>query len=195
VTDTTVERDVVDLLVQQHTQIRDLFTEVESSAAATRTSSFHRLVWLLAVHDAADEKVVHPLTRLHVHGGDYIVADLLAEERRTRQTLVALEEMGTDAPEFPRLLNELRTTVLEHANREEAYEFRYLRRDVPAGELRALSAVLKTAEAVAHTHPDPAVEAAPENTLALFDRTKELARKAVGDVLDPDTRSSATGKD
>jgi hypothetical protein len=93
--------------------------------------------------------VVHPLTRLHVQGGNYIVADLLAEERRTRQTLVALADMGVDAPEFPRLLTELRTTVLEHANREEAYEFRYLRRDVPAGKLRALSAVLKTTDSAA----------------------------------------------
>lgn len=146
--DTAVEQDVVDLLVQQHTQIRDLFTEVESSTAAAKADAFHRLVRLLAAHEAADEQVVHPLTRLHVHDGDYIVVDRLAEERRTKQMLAALEEMGTDAPEFPRLLTELRVTVLEHANHEEAYEFRYLRRDVPAGELRALSAVLKTVGAV-----------------------------------------------
>jgi len=154
-TDTAVEQDVLDLLIQQHTQIRDLFTEVESSTAAARANAFHRLVELLAVHEVADEQVVHPLVRRHVPGGGHIVADLLAEERRTRQTLVALEEMGTDAPEFPRLLSELRATVLEHANREEAYEFRYLRRDVPAGE-RAASPVRRaeTAEAVAPT-PEP----------------------------------------
>jgi len=149
VTDIAVEQDVVDLLVQQHTRIRDLFTEVESSTAAARANAFHRLVSLLAIHEAADEQVLHPLTRLHVQGGNYIVADLLAEERRTRQALVALADMGVDAPEFPRLLTELRTTVLEHANREEAYEFRYLRRDVPAGKLRALPAVLKTTDSAA----------------------------------------------
>ena len=111
---------------------------------------------LLAVHEAADEQVLHPLTRLYVHGGDHIVADLLAEEHHTGQTLAALEDMGIDAPEFPRLLSELRATVLEHANREEAYEFRYLRRDVPASELRAFSAALSTAEAVTPTRPTPA---------------------------------------
>ena len=155
-TDTAVEQDAVDLLVEQHTRIRDLFTEAESSSSAARAHAFHCLVRLLAVHEAADKQVLHPLTRLYVHGGDHIVADLLAEEHRTGQTLAALAAMGTDAPEFPRLLTELRTAVLEHANREEAYEFRYLRRDVPAGELRAFSAALRAAEAVTPTRPTSA---------------------------------------
>lgn len=176
-TDTAVDQDVVDLLVQQHTRIRDLFNQVESSASAARANAFHRLVWLLAVHEAADEQVVHPLTRRHVYGGSHIVADRLAEERRTRQQLAALERTGAEAPEFPLLLTEFRATVLEQANHEEAYEFRYLRRDVPPGELRALSAAVRTAEAVTPAHQNTG------NTPSLFDRTKDLARKAVGDVL------------
>jgi Hemerythrin HHE cation binding domain len=143
-TGTAVDHDVLDLLIEQHTRIRELFAEVEASAAAARAELFHRLVRLLAAHEAADGRVVHPLTRLHVHGGDHIVADRLAQERANRETLAALTELGPDAPEFPRLLGEFRTTVLEHANHEEAYEFCYLRRDVPAEELRALSSVLKT---------------------------------------------------
>jgi hypothetical protein len=155
-TDTAAEQDAVALLVEQHTRIRDLFAEAELTSSAGRADAFHRLVRLLVVHEAADKQVLHPLTRRYVRGGDHIVADLLAEEHRTGQTLAALEEMGTDAPEFPRLLTELRTAVLEHANREEAYEFRYLRRDVPAVELRAFSAVLRTAEAVTPARPTPA---------------------------------------
>jgi hemerythrin HHE cation binding domain-containing protein len=181
-TRTEIAPDVVDLLINQHTEIRDLFEAVESGTGRARREAFHRLVRLLAVHETAEEQVVHPLARLHVQGGGDIVDDRLGEERRAKETLAALEEMGTDAPEFPCLLAELRASVLEHAHNEETYEFRYLRRDVPASELRALTVVVKAAEAVAPTHPHPGVESMTENNLAgpvlsLFDRTKDLVRR------------------
>ncbi len=90
--------------------------------------------------------------------------------------------MGPNAPEFPRLLDQLRMDVLDHASKEEAYEFRYLRRTVPSAQLRAMTVAVKAVEAIAPTHPRPGVESATANILAgpalsLFDRTKDLARK------------------
>ncbi|MBB4906227.1 hemerythrin domain-containing protein [Actinophytocola algeriensis] len=182
--DGSAEQDVVDLLLRQHTQIRDLFIEVESATGKARTDAFQRLVRLLAVHETAEEQVVHPLTRLRVHGGDDIVDDRLAEEHSAKETLAELEKMGPDAPEFPQLLDQLRIDVLDHASKEEAYEFRYLRREVGGAELRTMTAAVKAAEAVAPTHPHPGVESATANTLAgpalsLFDRTKDLVQKAI----------------
>jgi iron-sulfur cluster repair protein YtfE (RIC family) len=173
---------VVDLLINQHMAIRDLFTEVESATGEARAEAFHRLVKLLAVHETVEEQVVRPLTRLHVHGGNEIADDRLAEEHNAKETLVALEEMGPHAPEFTRLLTQLRADVLAHAAKEEAHEFRYLRRDVPAVQLRALVPVVRTTAAIAPSRPHPGVESATANTLlgpalSLFDRTKDLARK------------------
>jgi hemerythrin superfamily protein len=182
--DAPVEPDVVDLLLGQHTQIRDLFIEVDAATGTARTDAFQRLVRLLAVHETAEEQVVHPLTRLRVEGGADIVDDRLAEEHAAKETLAELEKMGPDASEFAPLLNQLRIDVLDHANKEEAYEFRYLRREVSAVELRAMAATVKAAEAIAPTHPHPGVESATANTVAgpalsLFDRTKDLVRKAI----------------
>jgi hemerythrin superfamily protein len=184
VSQAVVEQDVVDLLITQHTQIRDLFLEVESANGKARGELFRRLVRLLAVHETAEEQLVHPLARLQVQGGGDIVDDRLAEEHQAKRALAALEKMGPDAPEFPRLLAELRASVLEHAGHEEAYEFRYLRRDVPAIELRALVPLIKAAEAIAPTHPHPGVESATANNLvgpalSLFDRTKDLVRNVI----------------
>ena len=181
-TDTMIVHDVVDLLIEQHMQIRNLFLDVEAASGDTRHKAFHRLVRLLAVHETAEEQVVRPLTRLAVDGGNQIADDRLAEEHDAKQTLAKLEEIGPDAPEFPRLLDQLRMDVLDHASKEEAYEFRYLRRTVPAAQLRAMTVVVKAVEAIAPTHPPPGVESATANTLAgpalsLFDRTKDLARK------------------
>ena len=182
--DTSGEQDVVDLLLAQHTQIRDLFLEVESATGNARAEAFRRLVRLLAVHETAEEQVVHPLTRLRVQGGEDIVGDRLAEEHATKEILSELETMGPDASGFSQLLDRLRIDVLEHASKEETYEFRYLRREVAAGELRAMAAVVKAAEAIAPPHPHPGVESAAANTVAgpalsLFDRTKDLVRKAI----------------
>jgi hemerythrin superfamily protein len=182
--DASADQDVVDLLLHQHTQIRDLFLEVESATGEARTDAFQRLVRLLAVHETAEEQVVHPLTRLRVHGGDDIVGDRLAEEHAAKETLALLEEMGPDAPDFPNLLGQLRLDVLDHASKEEAYEFRYLRREVGAGELRTMAAAVRAAEAIAPTHPHPGVDSATANNVAgpalsLFDRTKDLVRKAI----------------
>jgi hypothetical protein len=87
-------------------------------------------------------------------------------------------------PSFSNLFDQLRLDVLDHASKEETYEFRYLRRAVAAGELRSVADVVKAAEAVAPTHPHPGVESATANDLAgpalsLFDRTKDLVRKAI----------------
>jgi hypothetical protein len=181
-----VENDVIDLLIGQHMTIRDLFVEVTDTTGDVRRVAFERLVRLLAVHETAEEQLIHPLARMSVHGGGEVVDDRLAEEHDAKQTLAALEEMGPDAPEFPGLLAKFRTDVLEHAHNEETYEFRYLRAKVPVAELRALVPMVKAAEAVAPTHPHPGVESATKNNLAgpvlsLFDRTKDLVHKAIGD--------------
>jgi Hemerythrin HHE cation binding domain len=178
--------DVVEFLIGQHMQIRDLFTEVQTSTGQARRDAFDRLVTLLAVHETAEEQLIHPLVRTGVEGGGDIVDDRLAEERAAKEMLARLEDLGPDAAEFPSLLAELRVSVLTHAHNEEAYEFRYLRREVVTAQLQPLVSMVRAAEAVAPTHPHPGVESATANIVAgpvvsLFDRTKDMVRKAMSD--------------
>jgi iron-sulfur cluster repair protein YtfE (RIC family) len=176
--------DVVEFLIGQHMQIRDLFTEVEKSTGKERREAFERLVKLLAVHETAEEQLIHPLVRTGVHGGGAIVDDRLSEEREAKEMLAKLEDLGPDAADFPSLLAELRASVLMHAHNEEAYEFRYLRREVSAAQLQPLVGMVRAAEAVAPTHPHPGVESATTNAVtgpvvSLFDRTKDMVRNAM----------------
>ncbi len=180
----TMQEDIVDVLISQHGQARDLFDEVASSTGDARREAFERLVRLLAVHETAEEQVVHPLTRTAVLGGDGIADERLAEEHEAKEMLANLEKLGTDHAEFPEMLEQFRESVLAHAHHEEAYEFRYLRREVDPAQLRSLVAVLKAAEAVAPTHPHPGVESATANLAigpiaSLFDRTKDLLKEAM----------------
>lgn len=108
--------DVVEFLIGQHMQIRDSFTEVEKSTGKARRAAFERLVTLLAVHETAEEQLIHPMGRTEVHGGGDIVDDRLSEEREAKEMLAKLEDVGPDAAEFPSLLAKLRASVLMYAH-------------------------------------------------------------------------------
>jgi hemerythrin superfamily protein len=179
--ETAVAHDVIDLLIGQHMTIRDLFVDVMNNTGDARRNAFEELVRLLAVHETAEEQLVHPLARGSVHGDGDVVDDRLAEEREAKETLVELERMGPDAPEFDELFARFRLDVLQHAHNEETYEFRYLRAKVPAAQLKAMAPMLRAAEAVAPTHPHPGAESGTATNLtgpalSLFDRTKDLVR-------------------
>ncbi|MEV7073814.1 hemerythrin domain-containing protein [Streptomyces sp. NPDC091972] len=177
--------DVVALLMRQHGDIRNLFDEVERSEGEERRDAFRRLVRLLAVHETAEEEVVHPFVRAAVDGGAQVVDERLAEEKSAKETLASLEDMDTDDPGFMPRLTELRTEVQEHARAEERYEFSHIRRSTDVTNLAAMAKAVKAAEAMAPTHPHPGVESATANVTlgpvtALVDRTKDAVRKAMG---------------
>lgn len=170
--------------MRQHGDIRNLFDEVEQSKGDERRDAFHRLVRLLAVHETAEEEVVHPFARRAFEGGEQVVEDRLAEERAAKETLSALDDLDTDDPEFLPKLRALRTDVQEHARAEERYEFTHIRRSTDVTNLATMAKAVKAAEAMAPTRPHPGVESATANVglgpvAALMDRTKDAVRKAM----------------
>jgi hemerythrin superfamily protein len=182
--ETMQETDAVELLIRQHEEIRRLFQEVDEKKGDHRADAFERLCRFLAVHETAEEEVVHPVARRSLDNGDKVIDARLAEENESKEMLQTLEEMGTSARGFEALFGELRRAVLEHAEHEEHEEFPELRTR-SAKELRVMSAAIKAAEAFAPTHPHPGVETAAENLLvgpfaAVADRTKDVVRKAMG---------------
>ncbi|MET7733894.1 hemerythrin domain-containing protein [Streptomyces sp. NPDC005402] len=177
--------DVVALLTRQHGDIRNLFDEVEQSKGEERRDAFHRLVRLLAVHETAEEEIVHPFVRRAVSGGKQVVEDRLAEEKAAKETLARLDDMDTDDPKFMPQLMKLREDVQEHARAEERYEFTHIRRSTDVTNLAAMAKAVKAAEAMAPTRPHPGVESGAANVAlgpvaALVDRTRDAIRKAGG---------------
>ncbi|SFC35885.1 hemerythrin domain-containing protein [Streptomyces aidingensis] len=178
------QEDVVALLMRQHGDIRNLFDEVEQAEGDARREAFGRLVRLLAVHETAEEEIVHPYARRATAGGEGVVADRLEEERQAKEMLARLDGMDTDDPAFLPQLLELRTAVMEHARAEERYEFTHLRRAAEPGKLAALAKAVRAAETTAPTHPHPGVESAAANLAAgplaaVMDRARDAARRAM----------------
>ncbi|MFF0001198.1 hemerythrin domain-containing protein [Streptomyces avermitilis] len=183
--DRAMDTDVVALLMRQHGDIRNLFDEVEASTGEERRDAFRRLVRLLAVHETAEEEVVHPFARRALPGGEKVVEDRLAEERAAKELLATLDDLDTDDPKFMPQLMKLRTDVQEHARAEERYEFTHIRRSTDVTNLVAMAKAVKAAEAMAPTRPHPGVESGAANmalgpVAALMDRTRDAVREAMG---------------
>jgi hemerythrin superfamily protein len=179
------EPDVVNLLIRQHAMIRDMFDAVQHAAPGERGEPFRRLVRMLAVHETAEEEVVHPYVRRRLDGGGGIVDDRLREEHEAKRLLALIDRHGPEHPDFMANLDKLRVAVLAHARAEERYEFNRLRAEVSAAERRAMAVGVRAAEAMAPTRPHPGVESATRNLLlgppaAIIDRARDLIRKATG---------------
>src|SRR5512139_278968 len=178
------DNDIVGLLLAQHEQIKDLFFEVQNGTGKERRDAFRRLVRLLAVHETAEEEIVHPLARRELNGEAGVVEDRLKEERHAKEVLARLDGMDTDDPGFIEGLMTLRETVLSHARQEERYEFPLIRERFGDAERRGMAAAVRAAEMMAPTHPHPGVESATRNLLlgpvaAVTDRTRDLIRDAL----------------
>lgn len=176
--------DVVDVLLSQHARIEDLFRQVLTSRGDLRRAGFEQLVVLLAVHETAEEEIVHPTARVSMPGGAEVVEDRLTEEREAKQLLANLQDVDPDDPRFGPAFDRLRMAVLQHATREERYEFPHLRHRIPAERLQAMATALLAAEALAPTHPHPGVESAIANAalgppLALIDQVRDTVRHAM----------------
>ncbi|WP_328818708.1 hemerythrin domain-containing protein [Nonomuraea cypriaca] len=96
---------MVDLPPRRHQEIKAMFDEVENAAPEDRTETFQRLVRLLAVHETAEEEIVHPYARRKLDHGEDVVDERLAEENSAKDMLTQMERAperrGRDGTEEP----------------------------------------------------------------------------------------------
>jgi hemerythrin superfamily protein len=176
--------DIVDFLQRQHREIRQLFDALAAATGRDRTDRFHELVGLLAVHETAEEEVVHPDVS-SLDQGEQVVRARLGEEHWAKALLTTLTEIGPGADGFDTLLTQLRDDVLAHAEHEEREEFPLLRKEHSHERLHAMAATARIAESIAPTRPHPGVESATANLLlgppvAIMDRARDAIRAVLG---------------
>lgn len=149
-----------------------------------REKAFLELRQLLAVHETAEEMVVHPRARREVDGGDQIVEARLAEEHEAKEQLAALEKMDIGSPEFIDALARFQHAVLKHAVQEEDEEFTRLQAELTGEELKRMAGAVRAAEAIAPTRPHPGVESAAMNFAAIpFASMLDRARDAIASAM------------
>jgi hemerythrin superfamily protein len=169
--------DVVSYLKQQHKQVKALLAKVLESKGAMRETAFGDLRRMMAVHETAEEEIVHPAARA-LPGGDAEVDARLKEENAAKKALIGLEKLDVDSVEFETKFRGLQTAVLAHAESEEKLEFDRLGSKFDAARLKRMKKAVEFAESVAPTRAHPGIESAVANLLtgpfvAMVDRTRD----------------------
>ncbi len=177
-TATTSPSGGIDFLVNQHQQIKSLFAATLAASGRAREDAFVDLRRLLAVHETAEEEVMHPRAKRKLTGGAQVVDERLQEEHEAKTVLQKLEKLDVDSEEFTTMLTELRDAVIEHATHEEMDEFAGLGDQLDSDEIERIGRAVKLAEVTAPTRPHAGVESQAANLIAgpfaaMLDRARD----------------------
>ncbi|QBI19165.1 hemerythrin domain-containing protein [Egibacter rhizosphaerae] len=181
------DRDIVELLLEEHREFRELFEELEAAARDEREELFRYTVARLASHEAAEEAVVHRTVRDDVPSGQAVAEAVLAEEDSAEHLLAEMADMDPTSDEFMESLGRLRDDVVEHAGHEERDEFPLIREHVDAERRREMGRRFQQLRDSGPTRPHPGTPQQPETRAAAgpivgaFDRARDAARNVFAD--------------
>ena len=151
--------DMIEILLDQHQRIRDLFKQVKAAKNENKRRAFDELRALLAVHETAEEMVLRPISSRDA--GAEVTDARNEEEREASRTLTVLEMLDISGAEFDRMFAAFERAVLAHASHEEKDEFPLVRAREDRDTLVAMGRTLRAVERVAPTHPHPSTAGSP----------------------------------
>src|SRR3954451_1841874 len=88
-----LSKTATDLLREQHERVKSMFGQIIDAQGDQRDELFACLRATLAVHETAEEMVVHPAVRRTGEEGARVVDARLAEEAKAKQALAELEKL------------------------------------------------------------------------------------------------------
>ncbi|WP_455355695.1 hemerythrin domain-containing protein [Streptomyces sp. SYSU K217416] len=116
---TTHTADVVELILQDHRRMEELFRTMRN-AEADRAGALAEFAALLVAHASAEESKVYPALRRYKKVDDADVEHGVHEHEEGNKALLALLEVeDTASEEWDEKLEELVTAVNHHADEEE----------------------------------------------------------------------------
>lgn len=186
----TAQRDVIDLLSQEHHEIEELFVRLEELAAtrdapdsagerAEARGIADQAITELTRHWVAEERHLYPAVRQHVPALESTAERELAEHAKAERNMKALERLDADDEEFWIRVEVLIGLVRAHVQVEEDTVFPGLRDAVPKELLVELGGKVAGAQRMGPTRPHPAApDRPPGNRLVdpaagLMDRVRD----------------------
>lgn len=180
------QRDVIEVLEQDHREVEQMFEELESLRGASTEKSKSRRKELteqvtieLVRHSVAEEILVYPEVEDEVSAEE--AEHARKEHAEAEETMDRLEKLDADDPAFDDELATLMEEIRHHIEDEEGEMFPHMRQVIDADLLRRLGGGVEAFKKVAPTRPHPGVpnEALPRMAAgpaaSLFDRMRDLA--------------------
>jgi hemerythrin-like domain-containing protein len=183
-TETAAQRDVIEILTQDHREVESMFVELEALRGASDSDATRRRKDLvdqvtieLVRHSVAEEAEVYPLVRDRI---DVAEAEQAKHEHaEAEETMKRLDGLDGDDPEFASALETLMTEIREHVAEEESEMFPRLRATFSEQELIELGAKVESVKKMAPTRPHPSAPDAPPGdkllgpVTGMFDRLRD----------------------
>jgi len=138
--------DVVDVLLAQHKLVRELIAEVSGAQGEARQRAFDELRTLLALHEAAEESIVHPAAH------DGVAEARVAEEQHAARAIAQLESLDPGSEAFDQAFAAFAQAVLAHADKEEREEFPALREGTSSRTLQEMAERVVSGQEQAYAH-------------------------------------------
>lgn len=135
-------RDVVDVLLEEHDEIRRLCAAVERARGDEKAQRFDDLVEAFRRHERGEQSVVHPAARDSTAAGNLIGLARVTEEDSIERSFEGLQVLGAGDSGFDRAFTRVYRAVLDHLTREELDEFPLLRLYVPVQRLHMMAGEL-----------------------------------------------------
>jgi len=180
------QRDVIDVLEQDHREVEAMFAELESLRGAAsdeekerRKAVTEQVTIELVRHSVAEEVLVYPKVEDKVSAEE--AEHARKEHAEAEETLQRLEKLDADDPAFDDELATLMAEIRHHIEDEEGQMFVQMRQVIDADELRTLGERVEAFKRVAPTRPHPNVPNEPVPRMAagpaasLLDRMRDLA--------------------
>ncbi|WP_129663765.1 hemerythrin domain-containing protein [Phytoactinopolyspora endophytica] len=153
---------VVDVIVQDHREVEELFKQVEAATDATdRRNLTDQIIAELVRHSVAEEQYLYPAMRQHLANGDDLVDEEISEHAEAEEVMKELESLDVADASFQEKLNALISDVRHHIEEEENEALPRLAETCPQDELIRLGEQVERAKRVAPTRPHPSAPDTP----------------------------------
>lgn len=160
------ERDAIEILVQDHREVEQMFTELESLRGATdesdrarRRDLVDRVTIELVRHAVAEETQLYPAVEKKVSEAEAERAK--REHAEAEETMKRLERLEPDDAAFDEELAMLMREIREHVDEEEGVMFVHMRDVFTQEELIELGGKVDSVKKFAPTRPHPSIPNEP----------------------------------
>ena len=175
--------NAVHLLLQDHREVEQLFSQIEASGGAGPDEAVQEVVRELSVHAAIEEQVLYPAVREKVPGGDELADHAIEEHQAVKELLAQIDGSDGDAAERRSLLARLMREVRSHVEEEEAELFPQLQAAFGPQEQQEMGQAMAEAKKMAPTRPHPNAPSTPPGNVvagaaaAVVDKARDALRR------------------
>lgn len=148
-------RTATEILLEQHRQLEEMFRDLAHATGPARAELFDCLRATVAVHETAEQLIVHPMVRTAGDDAERIVEARMAEEADAEALMAVLEDLGPHDPRFDTELARFERAVLAHAEAEERELFPLFEEHFDQGKQERAARRIELAEELAPTHAHP----------------------------------------